>query len=73
VRHLAAVGLLVGSSIVMTACASTQQTREARLLRDASECEADADRQLQSVSPADNTVRILFFQSCMMLRGWRAE
>jgi outer membrane biogenesis lipoprotein LolB len=67
-RRLAGVGLVV--SLLLTACGSTSPTREATLLRDASECEADADRQLQGLDQADNTVRILFFQSCMMLRGW---
>jgi hypothetical protein len=71
-KRRATVGLLV-SLITWTACASTQPTREATLLRDASECEADADRQLESLNQADHTIRILFFQACMMLRGWPGQ
>jgi hypothetical protein len=58
---------------LLTACASTQRDRETALLKDAKECEADADAQLQNAGQDDPGIRLLFFQACMGLRGWRSE
>jgi hypothetical protein len=58
---------------LLTACASTQRDRETALLKDANECEADADAQLQNAGQDDPGIRLLFFQACMGLRGWRSE
>jgi hypothetical protein len=58
---------------LLTACASTQRDRDTALLEDAKECEADADAQLQNAGQDDPGVRLLFFQACMGLRGWRSE
>jgi hypothetical protein len=68
-RRLAWIALLA----LLTACASTQRDRETALLRDAEECEADADVQLQNAGQDDPGIRLLFFQACMGLRGWRSE
>ncbi len=58
---------------LLAACASTQRDRETALLKDAKECEADADAQLQNAGQDDPGIRLLFFQACMGLRGWRSE
>lgn len=68
-RRLAWIALLAS----LTACASTQRDRETALLKDAEECEADADAQLQNAGQDDPGIRLLFFQACMGLRGWRSE
>jgi hypothetical protein len=68
-RRLAWIALLA----LLTACASTQRDRETALLKDAEECEADADAQLQNAGQDDPGIRLLFFQACMGLRGWRSE
>lgn len=59
-----AVALLLG------ACAMTEDSRTTAFLKDARECELDADAQLRTVSPADQGIRMLLLQSCMALRGW---
>lgn len=61
---LAAVALLLG------ACAMTEDSRTTAFLKDARECELDADAQLRTVSQADQGIRMLLLQSCMALRGW---
>lgn len=58
---------------VLTACATAERDRETALLRDARECEADADTQLENAGQGDPGIRLLFFQACMSLRGWRSE
>ena len=58
---------------LLTACASAERDRETALLKDAQECEADADLQLENVGQTDPGIRLLFFQACMSLRGWRSE
>ena len=58
---------------LLTACASAQRDRETALLEDARECEADADAQLRNAGQDDPGIRLLFFQACMGLRGWRSE
>jgi hypothetical protein len=58
---------------LLTACASAERVRDTALLKDAQECETDADVQLQNVEQADPGIRLLFFQACMGLRGWRSE
>jgi hypothetical protein len=68
-RRLAWIALLA----LLTACASTQRDRETALLKDAEECEADADAQLQNAGQDDPGIRLLFFQACMGLRGWQSE
>jgi hypothetical protein len=68
-RRLAWIAVLA----LLTACASTQRDRETALLKDAGECEADADAQLQNAGQDDPGIRLLFFQACMGLRGWRSE
>ncbi len=68
-RRLTWLAVLVS----LTACATAERDRETALLRDARECEADADSQLQNALHADPGIRLLFFQACMSLRGWRSE
>jgi len=65
-RHpwLVAVALLLG------ACAITEDSRSTAFLKDARECEMDADAQLKTESQADQGIRMLLLQSCMALRGW---
>ena len=66
--------------VLLVACAATerdrataQRERDTALLRDARECEADADSQLQNAGQSDPGIRLLFFQACMGLRGWQSE
>ena len=66
-RPLAWIALLA----LVTACSSAQRDRA--LLKDAKECEADADAQLQNAGQTDPGIRLLFFQACMGLRGWQSE
>jgi hypothetical protein len=68
-RHLVWIAVLA----LLTACASVQRDRETALLKDAKECEADADAQLQNTGQNDPGIRFLFFQACMGLRGWQSE
>jgi len=68
-RSLAWLALLP----VLAACATTGRDRDTALLRDARECEADADSELQNAGPNDPGIRLLFFQACMGLRGWKIE
>jgi hypothetical protein len=68
-RRLAGLVLLAS----LTACATAERDRETVLLRDARECEADADAQLQNAGQVDPGIRLLFFQACMSLRGWQGE
>ncbi|PYO11667.1 MAG: hypothetical protein DMD75_10120 [Candidatus Rokuibacteriota bacterium] len=68
-RRLAGLVLLAS----LTACATAERDRETVLLRDARECEADADSQLQNAGQVDPGIRLLFFQACMSLRGWQGE
>jgi hypothetical protein len=68
-RRLAWVAVLA----VLTACATAERDRETALLKDARECEADADTQLENAGQGDPAIRLLFFQACMSLRGWRSE
>ena len=68
-RRLAGLVLLAS----LTACATAERDRETVLLRDARECEADADAQLQNAGQNDPGIRLLFFQACMSLRGWQGE
>jgi len=48
----------------------TVDSRTTAFLKDARECEQDADAQLSNMSQADQGIRMLFLQSCMALRGW---
>ncbi len=57
----------------LAGCATSEADRETALLKDARECEAEADTQLQNAGQGDPTIRLLFFQACMSLRGWRGE
>ena len=68
-RHLASIAGLA----LLTACASAERDRETALLKDAQQCEAEADTQLQNAGPIDPGIRLLFFQACMGLRGWQSE
>ncbi len=68
-RRLAGLVLLAS----LTACATAERDRETVLLRDARECEADADAQLENAGQVDPGIRLLFFQACMSLRGWQGE
>jgi hypothetical protein len=68
-RRLAGLVLLAS----LTACATAERDRETVLLRDARECEADADAQLQNAGQVDPGIRLLFFQACMSFRGWQGE
>jgi hypothetical protein len=53
--------------------ASPALDRDTALLRDARECEEDADAQLQNAGQIDPGIRLLYFQACMGLRGWQTE
>jgi hypothetical protein len=68
-RRLAWIALLA----LLAACSSAQRDRETALLKDAKECEADADAQLKNAGQNDPGIRLLFFQACMGLRGWQSE
>ncbi len=68
-RRLTWLALLV----LLTACATAERDRETALLKDARESEADADGQLENAAQTDPGLRLLFFQACMSLRGWRSE
>ena len=70
-RRLAGLALLM----LVSGCATapTQRDRDTALLRDAQECEADADGQLEQAAQTDPGLRLLFFQACMSLRGWQSE
>jgi hypothetical protein len=68
-RPLALIALVA----LLTACSTAQRDRETALLKDARECEADADAQLQNAGQNDPGIRLLFFQACMGLRGWQSE
>jgi hypothetical protein len=72
-RRLACSAILVLLTACATAPATTERDRETALLRDARECEADADAQLRNAGQDDPGIRLLFFQACMALRGWRSE
>ena len=61
---------LVAVALLLGACAMTVDSRTAAFLKDARECEQDADAQLSNMSQADQGIRMLFLQSCMALRGW---
>ena len=65
---------------LLAACATTardretaQRDRDTALLRDAGECEAEADAQLGNAGQGDPGIRLLYFQACMGLRGWQTE
>jgi len=65
---------------LLAACATTARDRETArrdrdtaLLRDAAECEAEADAQLGNAGQGDPGIRLLYFQACMGLRGWQSE
>ena len=66
--------------LLLTACATdratlerNQRDRDTALLKDARECEEDADAQLRAAGQDDPGIRLLYFQACMGLRGWRTE
>ena len=61
---------LVAVAVLLGACAMTEDSRSTAFLKDARECEVDADAQLRTVNQADQGIRMLFLQSCMALRGW---
>jgi uncharacterized lipoprotein YmbA len=60
----------VAVALLLGACAMTEDSRATAFLKDARECELDADAQLRTVSQADQGIRMLLLQSCMALRGW---
>jgi hypothetical protein len=60
----------VAVSFLLGACVMTVDSRTTAFLKDARECEEDADAQLRTMSQADQGIRMLFLQSCMALRGW---
>jgi uncharacterized lipoprotein YmbA len=60
----------VAIALLLGACAMTEDSRSTAFLKDARECEQDADAQLRNMSQADQGIRMLFLQSCMALRGW---
>ena len=68
-RRLAWIAVLA----LLTACATAEPDRETALIKDARECEEDADVQLPNAAQSDPGIRLLFFQACMSLRGWRSE
>jgi uncharacterized lipoprotein YmbA len=60
----------VAVALLLGACAMTEDSRTTAFLKDARECELDADAQLRTVSQTDEGIRRLLLQSCMALRGW---
>ena len=75
-RRLAWLAVL----LVLTACATdravaerNRRDRDTALLKDARECEEDADDQLRNAGQDDPGIRLLYFQACMGLRGWHVE
>ena len=73
---------LIASLALLAGCARTgangpratlKTDRDTALLRDARECEEDADAQLQNAGQIDPGIRLLYFQACMGLRDWRIE
>jgi len=48
----------------------TEDSRSTAFLKDARECEMDADAQLKTESEASQGIRMLLPQSRMALRGW---
>jgi uncharacterized lipoprotein YmbA len=60
----------VAVALLLGACAMTEDSRTTAFLRDARECELDADAQLKTASQTDEGIRVLLLQSCMALRGW---
>jgi len=61
---------LVAVALLLGACAMTEDSRSTAFLKDARECEMDADAQLRTVSEASQGIRMQLLQSCMALRGW---
>ena len=61
---------LVAVALLLGACAMSEDSRSTAFLKDARECEMDADAQLKTVNQADQGIRMLLLQSCMALRGW---
>ena len=61
---------LVAVALLLGACAMSEDSRSTAFLKDARECEMDADAQLKTVTQADPGIRMLLLQSCMALRGW---
>ena len=60
----------MAAALLLGACAMAEDSRTTAFLKDAHECELDADAQLRTVSQADQGIRMLLLQSCMALRGW---
>ena len=61
---------LLAAALLLGACAQTEDSQSIAFLKDARECEMDADAQLKTVSEPDRGIRMLLLQSCMALRGW---
>ena len=61
------------AAVLLGGCAASRNDREVALLLDARQCEEESDDQLRAVEHKDSTVRMLFFQSCMALRGWQGR
>ena len=72
---IAALALLAGCAPTSAnpPRATPKTDRDTALLRDARECEEDADAQLQNAGQNDPGIRLLYFQACMGLRGWQTE
>ena len=72
---VAVLALLVGCATTPAPIprATAVSDRDTALLRDARECEEDADAQLGKTGQNDPGIRLLYFQACMGLRGWQAE
>jgi hypothetical protein len=72
---IAGLALLAGCATTSAPAprASPASDRDTALLRDARECEEDADAQLQNAGQIDPGIRLLYFQACMGLRGWQTE
>lgn len=61
----------VVAAVVVAGCASAEHNTASALLDDARECEVASNEQLRgSGHGSDTTIRMLFFRSCMALRGW---
>ncbi len=72
---IAGLALLVGCATTgpNVPRATPASDRDSALLRDARECEEDADAQLQNAGQIEPAIRLLYFQACMGLRGWQTE
>ena len=64
---------LAAAALLLGACVTAEDAATTAFLKDARECELDADDQLRSMGQTDQGIRVLLLRSCMALRGWTGE